>query len=320
MELIEAGVDLSKAHYPWEAMDEVTGGLTGEDYIIYYGRPKSMKSWVLAEHASHTFDQGKKPLIYTKEMHPDNIFMRMAACQARLPYQEFRLAKLNADEKERLYMLKRMVDDMMKSDDMICLSGRDAPNGQDTVEWLQAKIEKYNPDVVFIDGIYLMTDSKGSKRQKDNYRVQNISRGLRDLVLSTEIPIVGTIQANRDAAKHQDANLDEIAFSDAIGQDATVAVRVINEKNKPTIALVLGGSREFSFHGCRIHGVPATNFGYIEELTEKEITKAKDGDVSGEEGGSTTAHARKPKNKAAAEARRRAKSNTKRHLRLVDKE
>jgi len=282
MEQMERGVDLSVIHWPWPSLNEATLGIEDSDYIVYYGRPKSKKSWVLAEHIAFTYNEGKKPLIYTKEMHPDNIFMRVAACIARLPYHEFRSAKLIGDERDRLYYLQKMIQEMRASSDMVCLSGRDAPGGSDTVEWLQAKIEKHKPHAVFIDGMYLMSDSKGSSKQKDNERVMNVSRGLRQMVLSTKIPVICTLQANRKAAAHNEANLDELAFSDSVSQDATGIIRVINEKTTPTIAMVMGGAREYQLHGIRIGGVPATDFSEKEVMTEKEITNAKPKDTGDE--------------------------------------
>lgn len=311
MELREAGIDMSKIHWPWAEVDEATGGIEPGDYIVYYGRPKSMKSWVLAHHASYTISQSKRPLIYTKEMHPDNIFMRMAACQARLPYQEFRMGRLNLEEKNRLYSLKRVLDELHRTENFICLSGKDAPGGQDSVEWLHAKIERYQPDAVFIDGLYLMSDGGTGKGQRDNIRVQNISRAVRQMVLETNIPVVATVQANRQAAKHNNAELDEIAFSDSIGQDVTVAIRVINEKNTPTIALVFGGSREFELHGVRIHGVPATNFSYFCDLTEKEILKAKEKDTSEEEGNNPSGQVERTPSNGAAKKPNNAAARTK---------
>jgi hypothetical protein len=147
-------------------------------------------------------------------------------------------------------------------------------------------MEKHKPDIVFIDGMYLMTDARGPKNQKDNSRVQNISRDLRSTVLSTGVPIIATIQANRKADENEDANLAEIAFSDAIGQDATLAIRVINEKNTPALSLVIGGSREFYLDGFRVHGVPAVNFGYLGPLTTADAMKAvaqdtRDADTAG---------------------------------------
>src|SRR5690606_37798525 len=306
MELIEQGVDLSIASWPWTAIQDETMGIQKDDYIVYYGRPKSMKSWVLAKHIAHTYINGQKALIYTKEMHPDNIFMRVAACIAGIPYREFRQGKLTADEKKLIYDLRNMAHELSIGNDMICLSGRDAPGGKDTVDWLEAKIDRHKPDLVFIDGMYLMSDSVGSARQKDHDRVRNISRSLRQMIFNTGTPVICTLQANRQAAKNQNAELDEIAFSDAIGQDATVIIRVINEKTSPTIAMVIGGSREFELHGFRIYGVPATNFEFKEIMTEKEINKAKEKDQGDGEEEKAAAHAKE--RNGAANIQREARS------------
>lgn len=281
---IASGEDLSICQYPWKPFNDVALGIMPDDYIVFYGRPKSMKSWVLAYCIAHIYNQGKLPLIYTKEMTADNIFMRVAACILKLPYQDFRTGKLNKAQMDNLRELRAMAQDLLSAQrDMICLNAKDAPGGADTVEWLQSKVERYKPDFVAIDGLYLMSDGRGAKNQKDNFRVQNISRATRQMVLETSTPVMATMQATRTAAAHKNANLDEIAFSDAISQDVTAAIRVINEQRasdheKNTITLAVGGSREFQFSGCRIFGEPATDFGWVDVLTDKDIAKVKQRD------------------------------------------
>jgi hypothetical protein len=280
-ELTEKGVDLSVAPFPWEPLQTATMGLQKDDYVVIYGRPKSMKSWVVSFLLAWFYGLKKRMLIYTKEMTPDNIFARVLACIAELRYQEFRGGGLTEQEKLALYAAQRFIR-VMNQQTVVCLSGADATEGGDTVPWLRSKVEKYKPDLVFIDGLYLMS---GTKRYKDDHaRVRDISRAVRRIPLDYEVPVVGTIQANREAAKHNQANLDEIAFSDAIGQDATLAMRVINEKNAPTLALVVGGSREYHLNGFRIYGVPATNFEYAGPLTDREIESAKEHDVGENDG------------------------------------
>jgi hypothetical protein len=102
------------------------------------------------------------------------------------------------------------------------------------------------------------------------------------------VPLIATMQANRKAAAHQNAELDEVALSDAASQDATLLARIINEKHEhptfgQTIAFLIAGSREFKLHGFRIGGTPATDFGFKEIMTEKEIERAKEGDTRHEE-------------------------------------
>lgn len=280
-ELKEAGHNMSICSWPWEPLQEESGGVEKDDYVVIYGRPKSMKSWVLAYLVAHAYEQGKRVLIYTKEMTADNIYMRISACLACVRYREYRKAKLTPYEKSQIYAIWHYLRAMQPIQPMVVLSGKDAGDGGDTVPWLRSKIEEHQPDICVIDGMYLMSDVKGSRKQKDNFRVQNISRDIRQTVLDTGVPVFATIQANRDAAKNKEANLDEISFSDAIGQDATLAMRVINEKHVPTLALMIGGSREFELDGFRIHGVPATNFGYAGDISIDELLNAERADTGG---------------------------------------
>jgi hypothetical protein len=297
-EMIRDGIDMSAGPWPWQVMNDVTGGIKEDDYVVFYGRPKSFKSWVLAYLIADCFNSGKRAVIYTKEMTQENIFMRVAACVAGINYQAFRLGILSPDEESALYSARSFMNAMQASQNLICLSGQDAPEGGDTVPWLQSKVEKYRPHRVFVDGMYLMSDVKQAK--KENQVVKNISRALRQMVLYTKIPLFATLQANRAAAKNEDANLDEIAFSDAIGQDATCIARIINEKDSPTCQIVFGGAREYALNGFRINANPCYDFSYFGPLTSKEIDKAKENDTKPEE--DPNAHAKRKRQPATTTA------------------
>ncbi len=295
------GISTSSLSWPWEIMNEMTGGFQPDDYIVLYGRPKSKKSWVLSKIAAHAYDMGKRLLIYTKEMTPDSLLLRIAASIIRLPYQETRMAKLEPEQEWELYQLSHHI--AHDPERLMCLSGQDVEEGGDTMHWLRAKIDRYKPEIVLVDGLYLMSD--GSKKPAADWtRVTSVSRAARALQLATKIPLVCTVQANRKAAAHARAELDEIAYADALGQDATLAFRVIAEKGKNSIAMVIGGSREFELEGFRIGGVPATDFDYIGMLESSDVEQAKKGDTSEKE-----KVARKPKTPAPDNAEQLARAS-----------
>lgn len=279
LDLAKQGAETSIVAWPWEPMQRATFGIQPDDYIVFYGRPKSMKTWVLCYLLSWAFEWQKKLVIYTKEMTPDNVYMRTLACILRFKYDELREASnaagkpLTMENETQFYNLIEYIKEHGLESLITVLSGKDAAGG-DTVAWLGSKIEQYKPDLLFIDGLYLLSDP----HKEDHARVRSISRDVRQLNLATRVPVIATLQANRKAAGHSDANLDEIAFSDAIGQDATIAARVINDKTSPTISIVLAGSREFKLHGFRINAIPSKDFSFHSELTEKDIQKAKEGD------------------------------------------
>lgn len=271
--LKEQGVDLSVMPWPWDAIQEQTMGIQPDDYIVLYGRPKSMKTWVLCKLIAHAFMYDKPAVVYTKEMTWKNMYMRVASCILRVPYDNLRKGRLSPEEKVAFYELKENLK-RWGGQNLHVLSARDAPPGGDTVQWVQSKVDKYKPKIGFIDGLYLMSDHS-SRKGADHVRVMNISRAIRQMILETGVPFAATMQANRKAAGHSDANLDEIAYSDALSQDATIAIRVVADKTSPTISLLIGGSREFKLHGFRIGGIPSTDFDFKTILTEKEIEKAK---------------------------------------------
>lgn len=286
------GEIVGKIPWPWRPLQEETGGVQEDDYCVFYGRPKSMKSWVVAFLIAWAVEAPwmmsdvplssyPRVLVYTKEMTPLNFYQRIAACLAGLPYGDMRQTKLTEEQEATLRDWVAYAQLLEHQGRLIVLSAKDVP-GRDTVSWLKSKVEKYVPDVVFIDGLYLMSP-ENPKIVKDNERVASISRAIRQMILDTKTPVIATMQANRKAAGHERAELDEIAFSDAISQDCTMATRVINDKTTPTISLIIGGSREFYLPGLRIRGVPAVDFSYDSVLTEADIMKAKDVDNPEEE-------------------------------------
>jgi hypothetical protein len=91
-------------------------------------------------------------------------------------------------------------------------------------------------------------------------------------------PVIGTIQANRAAGKNVRANSEEIAFSDALAQDATLFARVIQEPTHQNIAVVVGGARESLLQSFRIHGKCAQDFSFIGVIDNEEDIEGADKD------------------------------------------
>lgn len=267
------GDKVSVYAWPWEPLQSATLGVRSTDYIILYGRPKSMKSWILCYMVAHmiTQDINLKILIYSKEMSADEIFERVGCLLSGIDYGNFVSGRMTPEERDSFLGTFSMMQSLVNRMTVVCLSAQDVKYGQDTVAWLESKIERYSPDAVFVDGMYLMSDAHNSKNNHE--RVANISRAMRQLVLRRSIPVVATVQANRNAAKNEEANTEEVAFSDSLGQDATMLIRIVNEwkKNQNTLALVMGGAtRRYKLNGFRVYGMPATNFGYYGELSDKE--------------------------------------------------
>lgn len=81
-----------------------------------------------------------------------------------------------------------------------------------------SSIEKYKPDIVFIDSAYLMEDDQGAK--DDWLRVAHITRDLKKLAKRAKVPIFINTQADKNSSRKTGPELGSIMYTQAIGQDA----------------------------------------------------------------------------------------------------
>jgi len=282
----ERGELVSVAPWPWEPLQSKTLGIRDTDFIIFYGRPKSMKSWIICYLIGFLVNRSDtyRILIYSKEMAADEMFERIGCVLAGIDYEHFTGGKLTPEEKYNFYVVAEFLRVRREQMTVVCLSAQDVGQGQDTVTWLESKIKRFQPHIVFVDGMYLMSDGLGTKKLYE--RITNVSRAMRQLILHSHVPVIASVQANRQAAQNEDANTEEVAFSDSLGQDATMLIRVVNEwrKGANTLALVMGGAtRRYKLPGFRVYGMPALNFGYFGELSEKEALNAVKTDAAAKE-------------------------------------
>lgn len=91
--------------------------------------------------------------------------------------------------------------------------------GAMTVGAIAPKIEEHEPELVLIDGAYLLQDEDGGKRMWE--KSMHISRGIKQIAQDYEVPVIITIQLNRqgDSRKNGDPSLSDVAYSDAYAQD-----------------------------------------------------------------------------------------------------
>lgn len=81
-----------------------------------------------------------------------------------------------------------------------------------------AEVDKHKPDLVLIDGVYLMEDDE--KSDSDWLRIAHITRSLKKLSKNKHIAIFTNSQADKNTSKKIGAELGDISYSQAIGQDA----------------------------------------------------------------------------------------------------
>jgi KaiC/GvpD/RAD55 family RecA-like ATPase len=264
--------------WPWDKLNQMTQGIENGNFILIYGRPKMMKSWVANYIGAHFYQHnisGGRVMLMTLEMPPELVARRTAGLLTMVDYEKFTQGKLPRDEEDVAMEYLRELEAVEAAD---IVQGRKkdfiiaAPDRDMTVLEIESKIEAHQPDLVIIDGIYLLADARTKKSGVDWKILSNVSRDLKQLAQRQKIPIVGVHQANRN--KDADADeLEDVAFADNFARDADILIKCIKIEHLShgtMIALLFSGAREFKLAGFYIHGKPAHDFGYIGDFASKE--------------------------------------------------
>jgi len=266
--------------YPWDHFNLESTGFNNGEFVLLYGRPKSMKTWILLVCACHAYDfANRRVLICTREMKPEEIADRCICLLIEAPYRAFKrktLDQIPVPEGGTMYDRFARYLDTMKIDENTCriemgrdksliiTSDRADPNGGG-VSGLRQKIRDHRPDALYVDGLYLMRH-EGRRSPKWNDQTA-IAQDIRDLALDENLPIMGTNQANRDSEDRGGKSASNISYADAYGQSCTTAIEIM-KKTTPDpevneLALAITVAREMNITGFAINGNPATDFGCL---------------------------------------------------------
>lgn len=272
--------------YPWLPVNEETQGKLPGQFIVIYGRPKSMKSFVAIYMACHDYlSSRRRVMFYTREMHPMLVAQRMAACIAGVDYKAFKNGQLQPELKAQTFnILQELMEDEKNAGEtgtvqpaLKIVSDRGAGGSGGGVSWLRSKIKEFKPHIVYVDGMYLMRDDRTNQRTVDWKAIAHISQDLKLTAQEFEVPLIGVTQANRGSQKSAGEDLTELAFSDSLGQDADAVFRVSKKERiddhkikQSEIWITAPGLREGKFEGIVVGGNPCTDFSFKRLLTGME--------------------------------------------------
>ena len=198
----------------FEKIDEATAGLQGGQLITIIAPPKTGKSQIALKMAINVHEQGKVPMFQSFEMNNKEQQQRHDSIRSNISHTRLRRGKLTSAEDKRFTdMLDRM--EQMQSFHLV-----DAVNGL-TVSALSAKIQQTNPDVVFVDGVYLMLDEVSGEMNTPQ-AITNITRALKRLAQRIDKPIIITTQTLLWKMRGGKVTADSIGYSSSFFQDSDV--------------------------------------------------------------------------------------------------
>jgi archaellum biogenesis ATPase FlaH len=195
-------------------IDEATAGLQGGQLITIIAPPKTGKSQIALQMAINTHAQGFVPMFQSFEMNNHEQTQRFYSMKSHISNNRLRRGKLNAAEEDRYLD----TIDAMKEQKPFHLV--DAMGGL-TIDSLMAKAEQLDPDILFVDGVYLMLDQVTGEANTPQ-ALTNITRGLKRVAQKMDIPVVITTQTLLWKMKGGKVSADSIGYSSSFFQDSDV--------------------------------------------------------------------------------------------------
>lgn len=196
-------------------IDEVTNGLQKGQLIVIVATPKTGKSTLALQIANNIHKQGLSPMFQSFEMTNREQQDRYDSMRALVSHNRLITGQLTADEEKRY---KDSLTQMAKDDTNFWLV--DSAHGI-TTSAIHSKVQTLQPDVIFIDGVYLMLD-EATGESNTPQALTGITRSLKRLAQKTNKPVVITTQALNWKARKGKVTTDSIGYSSSFLQDADV--------------------------------------------------------------------------------------------------
>lgn len=228
-------------------LDHLTSGWLKEQFLLFGGAPKQCKSYMLMRSAIAAHDAGYRVLFISFEMSNFEQLVRYDAMTCGINSNKLLHGTLNDIDMGKLkkgFRVRKNMEPFIVAGDISATT---------TISGIAAKIEQYEPDIVFIDGIYLMENEAGLQAGTPA-AYTSISRGLKRLAQRTHLPVVGTTQAlvgkmdksgavtinslGWTSAWAQDADL--ILGTERISDTPLVRLRVVAGRNVPPAEISIG--------------------------------------------------------------------------------
>lgn len=202
-------------------IDAATLGLQKGQLVTILGQPKAGKTSILIVIANHIYAEYEVPVLFTTfEMSVRELENRQEALMAKVNFTRLQQGALTKLE-EKAY------DDwltMAQTTYTWPFHFMDISAGG-TVSAVEAMIDKHDPAVVFIDGIYMMTDEVTGE-QNSWEAITNITRSLKRVAAKREKPIVINSQALRSKSKGERLSTHSAGYSSSFGQDSDVVIGI----------------------------------------------------------------------------------------------
>ncbi len=257
----------------WLAYDSMVGGYQPADLITFVARPEVGKTYILLKQALAGWRLGYSVLIITMEMSVEQCGRRMLAIESGINPHNLRKGQLSTYAQRRV---ERYLHQLGGSNRLHIFAG----GLKSRVSDADMLISEFRPDILFIDGVYLMRpDVRKSLTRME--RIPEVFDEVKSLTLSKNIPILVTTQYNRQAGKKgKEGSLENIAYSDAISTHSSLIISIQPgetpyEKNRRVLSVIKGREGETGDFPINYSFRPM-------DFSEVELVRDEEGNIVGD--------------------------------------
>lgn len=197
-----------------EHLDYLLKGLQNETLTTLIAQTGIGKTWFEVLIGAYASLNNYRVINFLTEMSADIMRDRYEAMlygmmYGDFNYQMFKSGTLSSEQEQGYF--KFLENDLPRVEPVIL----ETATG---VSSIVTAIQQHDPDLVLIDGVYLMQDERGAR--DDWLRVAHITRDIKQVAKQWHKPIFVNSQADENTSKKTGPKLGDIKYTQAIGQDS----------------------------------------------------------------------------------------------------
>lgn len=219
---------------PYQKLNKAIICLRPQNLVTISGRLGFGKTWMLLLFALHMLRTSKaRVLIISNEMSAEEFADRLDAIDARISWINFMSGTLTPKHRlryKKMLRRRKTYPGRLHIVDDTTIERKD-------ISSLVSEIDKFRPDVVFVDGI-AQYDCVGSKDEVQ--KIMNISRRMKRIAKARKILLFQTAQQNRTAeGKKKGGGVGGISWGDALAQDSDLVFEIIAPEGRESSIRIL---------------------------------------------------------------------------------
>jgi replicative DNA helicase len=213
-------------------------GITPGQLGVFLAYPGIGKSWLSLYFAVQAWKQGRSPLVISLEMSETEVRNRVFTIMGEGLWSHRQLSAGNVE----IDTLRSWHQKHLQGRPEFHIISNDS-GGEVTPSVIRGKIDQYKPDLVIVDYLQLM--SPNQKSDSEVVRMKNLSRELKLLAISDEIPIIAISSATPDDVNKLDTvpTLGQTSWSRQIAYDADWVMALGRGTNSDIIECVFRKNR-----------------------------------------------------------------------------